>query len=230
MLVTLISLIWLSATAAVSSTCFLTSLTRQSWCITQVCHPFLSLRSAHEWPVKSMNKGHKLAFLSGSLLFPAPVVVDSAVRVGLLAQPSVRTPLVTWPDPWHKPLTETIDSLISGRTDFSTSYHRREELSTYRLKVAEGKWVMWVFCWVLFPPRSCLTRPDFSCPSSAALWPFHTHFWWVMRTETSLFYKLSVALFPFLFFPPPVWFDLCVCVFALPPHWACLCVCVHRKA
>lgn len=39
-----------------SSKCFLTSLTRHSWCITQMCHHFLSLRSAPQWPVKPWIK------------------------------------------------------------------------------------------------------------------------------------------------------------------------------
>lgn len=82
LLATLISVIWLSPT--VSGKCFLPSLPRRSWCITQMCHRFLSLRSAHEWPVNSINKGHKLALLSGSLLFPAPVVVDSGRARGFL--------------------------------------------------------------------------------------------------------------------------------------------------
>lgn len=91
--------------------------------------------------------------------------------------------------------------------------------------VEKRKWVMWVRCWVLPPPLSCLTRLDFSYHSSAALWPVHTHIWWVMKTETSLFSKLSFALFP-----PCCFSSTCliwpVCVFALPPHWACVFVCL----
>lgn len=101
LLLVILILIWHFPTAEVSSKCFLTSLTRHSWCITQMCHNFLSLSSDREWPVKSINKGHKLAFLCGSLLFPVAVVVDSAVPTCLLAPHSVRTPLVTTHDQTH---------------------------------------------------------------------------------------------------------------------------------
>lgn len=95
--------------------------------------------------------------------------------------------------------------------------------------VEKRKWVMWVRCWVLPPPLSCLTRLDFSYHSSAALWPVHTHIWWVMKTETSLFSKLSFALFPPLLFFLHL-FDLtCVCVCFAPSLSLCVCVFVSTE-
>lgn len=90
----------------------------------------------------------------------------------------------------------------------------------------------WCECGVGFFFLHFLVCPNFSCHSSAALWTVAAHFWWVMRTEMSWFYKLLITLFPLVSYPPPptclIW-PVCVCFCPLI-ELVCLCVCVHRKA